>query len=68
MPLVKGGSRASISKNIATERRAGKPAKQAAAIAYSVARGDANKDCDISDYMDSVYRGDASPAANFKRR
>jgi hypothetical protein len=38
MPLVQGSSRAAISKNIATERRAGKGAKQAAAIAYSVAR------------------------------
>lgn len=38
MPLKKGSSRATISKNIATERRAGKPADQAAAIAYSEAR------------------------------
>jgi hypothetical protein len=35
MPLAKG---ASLSKNIETERAAGKPEKQAVAIAYSVAR------------------------------
>jgi hypothetical protein len=38
MPLKKGSSRATISKNIATEIRAGKPRDQAAAIAYSEAR------------------------------
>lgn len=37
MPLKKGASSTTISKNIATEVRAGKPVKQAAAIAYSVA-------------------------------
>lgn len=34
MPLQKGSSRKTISKNIATEVRAGRPVKQAAAIAY----------------------------------
>ena len=38
MPLDKSGLKASIGKNIATERRAGRPAKQAEAIAYSVQR------------------------------
>ena len=38
MPLVKWGSKKSISKNIRTEMHAGKPQKQAIAIAYSVAR------------------------------
>lgn len=38
MPLKKGSSKKIISKNIATEIKAGKPPKQAAAIAYSVAK------------------------------
>lgn len=38
MPLIKGKSKESISKNIATERRAGKPEKQAIAIGLNVAR------------------------------
>jgi hypothetical protein len=37
MPLVKGSSRADISRNIRTERSAGKPEKQAVAIALSEA-------------------------------
>ncbi|MET3232278.1 UNVERIFIED_ORG: 8-oxo-dGTP pyrophosphatase MutT (NUDIX family) [Burkholderia sp. 1263] len=37
MPLEKGSSQEAISENIATEIRAGKDPKQAAAIAYSVA-------------------------------
>ena len=38
MPLKKGYSKKTIGRNIATEMRAGKPQKQAIAIAYSVAR------------------------------
>lgn len=38
MPLVKSSSKSAMRKNIAAEVRAGKPAKQAVAIAYSVKR------------------------------
>lgn len=38
MPLIKGSSRPAVSKNIETEMAAGKPQKQAVAIALSVAR------------------------------
>lgn len=38
MPLKKGKSRKAMSANIRTEMRAGKPQKQAVAIAYSMAR------------------------------
>ncbi len=41
MPLESGSSKATISHNIATERKAGKPEKQAVAIAFSKSRGDA---------------------------
>ncbi len=43
MPLKKGYSRRSIGQNIATEKRAGKPHKQAVAIALSTARRAAKK-------------------------
>lgn len=52
MPLESGSSREAISKNIATERHAGKPEKQAVAIAMNKAgksRGDA-----VSKVADSV--------------
>tara|TARA_R110000787_G_C13269534_1_gene431349 strand:+ start:430 stop:570 length:141 start_codon:yes stop_codon:yes gene_type:complete len=38
MPLKKGYSRASIGKNIRQEKAAGRPKKQAIAIALNVAR------------------------------
>jgi hypothetical protein len=38
MPLSKGKSKAAFSKNVKTEMKAGKPQKQAVAIAYSVQR------------------------------
>jgi len=38
MPLVKGPRKSAISQNIRTEMKAGKPQKQAVAIALSTAR------------------------------
>ncbi len=38
MPLIKSGSKAAFRKNVKAEIEAGKPAKQAVAIAYSVKR------------------------------
>lgn len=38
MPLVKSASKEAFSKNVATEMRAGKPQKQAVAIAFSTQR------------------------------
>lgn len=42
MPLVEGKSREAVSQNIKTEMEAGKPQKQAVAIALNKARGDAS--------------------------
>lgn len=39
MPLKKGKSKAAFKSNVRTEVRAGKPVKQAVAIAYSEKRG-----------------------------
>lgn len=43
MPLIKSGSKQAIQKNIETEIKAGKPQKQAIAIAYSIARKYVNR-------------------------
>jgi hypothetical protein len=43
MPLVKGSSDKAVSRNIKTEVAAGKPQKQAVAIAMNVARKAADK-------------------------
>jgi hypothetical protein len=42
MPLIKSKSKEAFKKNVSTEVRAGKPVKQAVAIAYSEKR-DASK-------------------------
>jgi hypothetical protein len=44
MPLVKSGSAEAVGKNIKTEMKAGKPKKQAVAIALSVERENAKGD------------------------
>ena len=62
MPLVKSKSKEAFSKNIATEIRAGKPPKQAAAIAYSVQRS-AKKMKDGGDPRLSVSRGEKLPTS-----
>ena len=43
MPLVKSASKKAVSENIKREMAAGKPQKQAVAIAYSVKREAAGK-------------------------
>ena len=43
MPLIKSSSKTAFRKNVAAERRAGKPMKQSLAIAYSVKRKAAAK-------------------------
>jgi hypothetical protein len=43
MPLAKGSSRKTISKNIRAEIKAGRPKKQAVAIALNTARGKKKK-------------------------
>jgi hypothetical protein len=58
MPLVKGESDKSRSENIKREIEAGKPAKQAEAIAYSVQRKAGGKD--------RAYDAEASFAALHK--
>ncbi len=62
MPLVKSKSKEAFSKNIATEIRAGKPPKQAAAIAYSVQRS-AKKMKDGGEPRLSVSRGEKLPTS-----
>jgi hypothetical protein len=45
MPLIKSKSDKAFKKNIATEVKAGKPVKQAVAIAYSTKRAAPKKMC-----------------------
>ena len=43
MPLVKSSSKVAFRKNVAAEVKAGKPVKQAVAIAYSTKRAATKK-------------------------
>ena len=43
MPLVKSTSKSAFRKNVAAEVKAGKPVKQAVAIAYSTKRAASHK-------------------------
>jgi hypothetical protein len=62
MPLIKSKSDKAFKKNISTEVKAGKPVKQAVAIAYSVKRG-AQKMKDGGDPRLSVSRGEKLPTS-----
>ena len=57
MPLKSGSSRETVSANIRTEIEAGKPQKQAVAIALSKAGKSRDDAC--GGYMDACRRGDA---------
>ena len=50
MPLEKGDNPTAISRNIKTEKAAGKPQDQAVAIALHTAKGD----CSMADRLDSI--------------
>lgn len=56
MPLKEGNSREAISQNIAIEIRHGHDPKQAAAIAYSKARGDGIDSAKLHAFADAVER------------
>jgi hypothetical protein len=49
MPLESGKSKSAFSHNVAAEKNAGKPTKQAVAIAYAKKRGDAELEADDED-------------------
>jgi hypothetical protein len=60
MPLVKSKSDKAFKKNISTEVKAGKPVKQAVAIAYSVKRASKK---DGGDVRLSVTKGEKLPTS-----
>ena len=62
MPLIKSKSDKAFKKNISAEVKAGKPVKQAIAIAYSVKRG-AQKMKNGGDPRLSVSRGEKLPTS-----
>jgi len=59
MPLVKSKSDAAFKKNVATEVKAGKPVKQAVAIAYATKRSVGKKDG--GNVKLSIGRGEKRP-------
>jgi hypothetical protein len=63
MPLEKGASREVVSRNVATEIRAGKSKDQAVAIAMRTA-GKSRNDA-IGGYLDDVRRGDSNAVGKF---
>ncbi len=65
MPLAEGSSKETISKNIGTEVRAGKPVKQAAAIAYS--KADAKPTSGSSSLRQATHKAQASRERAFKK-
>jgi hypothetical protein len=72
MPLVKGKSKEAISENIATERKAGRPEKQAIAIAMSEAGKEKKKRKDVIDMAYKKHMGGSEekiePKAESKRK
>jgi hypothetical protein len=58
MPLVPGHSKEAFEENVKTEIAAGKPQKQAVAIAYSEQRHDAN-DMDTSQVLRDIAQSNA---------
>lgn len=61
MPLAAGKSKAAFSKNVRTEVAAGKPTKQAVAIAYSAAGEDIEVDCSLDDDLEVDCTVDSRP-------
>ena len=58
MPLESGSSREAVSRNIKTEMAAGKPQKQAVAIALNKARGDASREITGSAVARKIRNGE----------
>ena len=71
MPLEHAGKGTpGFGRNVATEVKAGKPQKQAVAIAYRMS-GERRSDADphnVHGYMDACTRGDANPAKHLRQR
>jgi hypothetical protein len=58
MPLEEGSNRAVIGRNIETEMHAGKPQKQAVAIAMNKAGKSYKDSCPQHGYMDACLKSD----------